>query len=54
MSDPRDQLKAMLQDLINNKEETADVRLHDYVVAKTQELMGLGNAPVEAEIPSQD
>lgn len=52
--DPKDQLKAMLQDLINDREDTADSHLHDYVVAKTQELMGLGQQPVEVEIPNED
>jgi hypothetical protein len=36
-----EQLKAMLQDVINGKEEQAAITLHDYFVAKTQEVSGL-------------
>ena len=42
MSDPREQLKAMLQDLINDRPEQAEVTIHDYIVAKTQSIAGLG------------
>lgn len=41
MSDPKEQLKAMLQDLINDRPEQATVTVHDYIVAKTQSLAGL-------------
>jgi hypothetical protein len=44
MSDPKDQLKAMLQDLINDRTEQATVTIHDYIVTKTQQLAGLGQA----------
>lgn len=44
MSDPKEQLKTMLQDLINDRPEQATVTIHDYIVAKTQQLAGLGQA----------
>lgn len=40
MSDPKEQLKSMLQDLINDRQEQATVTIHDYLVAKTQALAG--------------
>lgn len=42
--DKRDQLKAMLQDIINGKEEQAAVTMHDYFVAKTREVAGLSSS----------
>ena len=36
-------LKAMLQDIINDRQEQASVTMHDYFVAKTREVSGLGN-----------
>lgn len=44
MSDSREQLKAVLQDLINDRPEDATETIHDYIVAKTQELAGLTEA----------
>ena len=44
MSDPKEQLKSMLQDLINDRTEQATVTIHDYIVAKTQAAAGLGQA----------
>jgi hypothetical protein len=49
MSDPKEQLKAMLQDLINDRPEQAEVTIHDYIVAKTQELAGLTQSPEFAD-----
>lgn len=46
MSTPQEQLKSMLQDLINDKTEQADVTLHNYIVAKTQAVAGFSD-PVE-------
>lgn len=40
MSDHKEQLKSMLQDLINDRPEQAEVTVHDYIVAKTQQLAG--------------
>jgi len=41
MADHTELLKGMLQDFINGKEEQAAVTMHDYFVAKTQEVTGL-------------
>jgi hypothetical protein len=55
MSDPREQLKSMLQDLINDRPEQAEVTIHNYIVAKTQQLAGLATAaPVEPSAPVVD
>lgn len=43
MSDPREQLKTMLQDLINDRHEQAEVTIHNYIVAKTQQLAGFSH-----------
>ena len=53
MSDPREQLKAMLQDLINDRPEQAETTIHNYIVAKTQQMAGLGGG-AEAAIDSDD
>lgn len=45
--DHRDQLKTMLQDIINGKEEQAAVTMHDYFVAKTRQVAGLAQAADE-------
>ena len=47
--DHQEQLKAMLQSIINGKEEEAAMTMHDYFVAKTREVAGLGSTAVEAE-----
>lgn len=52
MSDPREQLKSMLQDLINDRPEQAEVTIHNYIVSKTQQIAGLGNQ--EAEVPEDN
>lgn len=53
--DRQEQLKSMLQSIINGKEEEAAVTMHDYFVAKTREVAGFGSAPsqdldLEAEL----
>lgn len=53
MSDPKEQLKTMLQDLINDRPEQATVTIHDYIVAKTQQLAGLGQAAEADEVTSE-
>ncbi len=45
--DHKETLKAMLQDIINGKEEQASVTMHDYFVAKTREVAGLSQAADE-------
>jgi hypothetical protein len=52
MSDQTEQLKAMLQDLINDRPEQAEVAIHNYIVDKTQALAGL--APAVAADPVID
>ncbi len=39
-----DLLKQVIQDLINDRTEQAQVSIHDYIVAKTQEVAGLTEA----------
>ena len=36
-----DLLKSVIQDLINDRTEQAQVSIHDYIVAKTQQIAGL-------------
>lgn len=38
-------LKSFLQDIINDRQEQAHVTMHDYIVSKTKEVAGLGQAP---------
>lgn len=42
-------LKSMLQSIINDRHEEAAVTMHDYFVAKTKEVAGLGAQTVAAE-----
>lgn len=42
--DHKEQLKSMLQSIINGKEEEAAVTMHDYFVAKTRDVAGLATA----------
>lgn len=51
MSDHKEVLKSMLQDLINDRTEQATVTIHDYIVNKTQQLTGL-NAEVPVTPPA--
>lgn len=53
MSDPREQLKSMLQDLINDRQEQASVTIHDYLVTKTQQMAGLGGEQVDEVDPDE-
>lgn len=52
MSDPREQLKSMLQDLINDRPEQAEVTIHNYIVAKTQQMAD--DASTDVDDYSQD
>jgi len=47
--DHKEQLKAMLQDIINGKEEQASVTMHDYFVAKTRDVAGLAAEAAEPD-----
>jgi hypothetical protein len=42
-------LKTMLQDVINDRMEQASVTMHDYFVAKTREVSGLGTVEETTE-----
>lgn len=46
MAEHKEVLKSMLQDIINDRQEQAAVTMHDYFVAKTREVTGLG-APAQ-------
>lgn len=46
MTTHADTLKSMLQSIINDKHEEASVTMHDYFVAKTKEVTGLGDPQV--------
>lgn len=48
--DSKEQLRSMLQDIINDREEQASVSMHDYLVAKMREVSNLGQAPASADI----
>lgn len=45
MTDRREALKSMLNNLINDRQEEATLDLHSYMTAKMQEVSGLA-APV--------
>lgn len=45
MSDPREQIKSVLQDLINDRQEQAAETIHNYLVAKSQQVAGFASAP---------
>ena len=45
-----DLLKSVIQDLINDRTEQAQVSIHDYIVGKTQQIAGLAEAK-EAKNP---
>ncbi len=58
MSEHAETLKAMLQDIINDRQEQAAVTMHDYFVAKSREVAGLSQPvveePIEEFVPSDD
>ena len=49
--DRKEALRGMLQDVINDRMEQAAVTMHDYFVAKTREVAGLGG---QAEAPADE
>ena len=50
--DRKEALRGMLQDVINDRMEQAAVTMHDYFIAKTREVAGLG---VQADkLPADD
>jgi hypothetical protein len=42
--DNTEALRAVLQDVINDKLEQASLTMHDYFVAKTREVTGIGKS----------
>jgi hypothetical protein len=54
MADNLEHLKSMLRDMIDNKEEQASVSLHNYLVAKTREVSGLGALPAQTTPAAAD
>lgn len=46
--DKREQLRSMLNHLINDKPEEATLDLHSYLSTKMQEVMGLAATPRDA------
>jgi hypothetical protein len=50
MSEAKETLKAMLQDIIKGREESANDAIHTYLLAKTQEMTGLGEPVYEEEM----
>ena len=51
--DPRESLKSMLQDLINDRPEQAEVTIHNYIVSKTQQMAGLGQTAEIDDVSGQ-
>jgi hypothetical protein len=49
-----EQLKAMLQDIINDRHDQATVTLHDYFVAKTREVAGFASPQVDEPVSTDD
>lgn len=47
--DHKEQLKSMLQSIINGKEEEAAATMHDYFVSKTREVAGFASAETPAD-----
>ena len=50
----KEALKAMLQDIINDRHEEAAVALHSYIVGKTQETVGLTEAKFIAKVEKKE
>jgi hypothetical protein len=53
MADHTELLKSMLQDIINDKQDNAQVTMHDYFVSKTREVSGMGQ-PVVSTMDDND
>lgn len=47
--DHKDLLKSMLQDVINDNMSSAEMKMHDYFVAKTREVAGLAAPELELD-----
>jgi len=53
MAEHSELLKSMLQDIINDRPEQAQVTMHDYFVSKTREVAGMGQPAPEPD-PEDD
>ena len=62
MSENSSLLKAMLQDIINDRQEQAQASMHNYFIAKSREIAGAGSpastpqvdTSTESEVESQE
>lgn len=52
--DNKELLKSMLQDVINDRMEQAEVTMHNYFVSKTREVTGLGSTSEGAETEADE
>lgn len=52
--DHAEALKSMLQDIINDRHDQAQVTMHDYFVTKTREVAGLGTVQPPADDSGDD
>lgn len=50
----QEKLKSMLQDIIHNRQEQAEMTMHDYFVAKSRDVAGLGGQTQQADPSSDD
>jgi hypothetical protein len=52
--DRKEMLKSVLNDIIHDRTEQATVTMHDYFVAKTREVSGLGGSTeVDADLDAE-
>lgn len=54
MAEHSELLKSMLQDIINDRTDQAQVTMHDYFVSKTREVSGMGQPATPYEEPADD
>ena len=49
MSQHKEVLTKVVHGLINGNEDETSVHIHDYFIAKSKEISGLGSAPADLE-----
>lgn len=49
MATPKEDLKALVQDMIADRTESAEAHFSSYITAKTQQMAGLSPQPVADE-----
>lgn len=54
MSENSSLLKAMLQDIINDRQEQAQASMHNYFIAKSREIAGAGAPAVTSQPEPED